>query len=281
MIRHGARTVDFDTGIAFNDWRLFIDVSSLLLATQLEILEVLDSAVATVIVPQCIQGQLMAFADSLEHPHPKTAEIESTIADALKTGAIGVWAQPHGAGSDVLPFGNSSEIWTVVNDSESVPDGDRHITLAAVIEGLRRSGQIDAVAFEQVVSDAGAIEADRPVPPLGARLHFSAGTLGTLAFKCPLQAILKTFVVLVDGEFATVVANNVHASRRRRDVLKVVNKLREHIANKFLDGSYQTAKGRAEHAQLDDAAFSNYPVQIRGLLELLRCEPGTNAVLLR
>ena len=84
MIRHGARTVDFDTGIAFNDWRLFIDVSSLLLATQLEILEVLDSAVATVIVPQCIQGQLMAFADSLEHPHPKTAEIESTIADALK-----------------------------------------------------------------------------------------------------------------------------------------------------------------------------------------------------
>ncbi|WP_124816225.1 tetratricopeptide repeat protein [Burkholderia cepacia] len=282
MIRHGARTVDFDTGIAFNDWRVFIDVSSLLLATQLEILDVLDFAVAAVIVPQCIQGQLIAFADSLEHPHPKTLEVESTIADALKTGAIGVWEKPHSAGSDVLPFGNSSEIWTVVNDSESesesVPDGDRNITLAAVIEGLRRSGQIDAVAFEQVVSDTGAIEADRPVPPLGARLHFREGTLGTLAFKCPLQAIVKTFVVLVDGEFATIVANNVHASHRRREVLKVVNKLREHIANKFLDGSYQTAKGRAEHAQHDEAAFSNYPVQIRGLLELLRCEPGTNAV---
>ena len=135
MIRHGARTVDFDTGIAFNDWRLFIDVSSLLLATQLEILEVLDSAVATVIV-LCIQGQLMAFADSLEHPHPKTAEIESTIADALKRVPSAFGRNPRGAGSDVLPFGNSSEIWTVVNDSESVPDGDRHITLAAVIEDL-------------------------------------------------------------------------------------------------------------------------------------------------
>ncbi|MBR8252015.1 hypothetical protein [Burkholderia cenocepacia] len=278
MIRHGARTIDFDTGIAFNDWRLFIDVSSLLLATQLGVLEVIESAVAVVIVPQCIQEQLIAFADSLEHPHPKRLEIESTIADALKTGAIGVWEQPHGVSSDVLPFGNSSEIWTVVNDSDSISDDGRHIALAAVIEGLRRAGQIDAVAFEQVVSDTGAIEVDRPVPPLGAQLHFSAGTLGTLAFKCPLQAILKTFVVLVDREFATVVANNVHASHRRLEALKVVNKLREHIANKFLDDSYQTAKGGAEYAQRDEAAFSNYPVQIRGLLEFLRCTPGTNAV---
>ncbi|MFM0284617.1 hypothetical protein P0D75_42070, partial [Paraburkholderia sediminicola] len=278
MIRHGARTVDFDTGIAFKDWRLYIDVSSLLLAKQLGVLEAIDSAVAAVIVPQCVQRQLLTFADSLEHPQPKRLEVEMAIAEALKTDSIGIWTQPRNTGSKLLPS-DDFEAWTVVaDDSEFVPEGSHRATVTSVLEGLRQAGQIDAAEFEDAAFDADPVEAELPVPPPGARLHFRAGTLGTLAFKCSLQAVLKTFAVLVDAEFATVLSQNVRAAHARREVLKVVNELRAHIANRFLDGSYQTPKGRAGHAENNEETYASYSMQIRGLLEFLRCEPDINAV---
>ncbi|MDR6478181.1 hypothetical protein J2778_005686 [Paraburkholderia graminis] len=279
MIRHGARTVDFDTGLAFKNWHLYIDVSSLLLAKQLGVLEAIDSAVAAVVVPQCVQRQLVTFADSLEHPQLKRLEVETAIAEALKTGAIGIWTQPQNTGSKLLSSDDDFGTWTVVaDDSESVPEGSHRATLASVLEGLRQAGQIDAAVFEDAVFDAGPVEAELPVPPLGAQLHFRAGTLGTLAFKCSLQAVLKTFAVLVDAEFATMLGQNVRAAHERREVLNVVNELRAHIANRFLDGSYLTPKRRAGLAENNEEMYASYSIQIRGLLEFLRCEPDINAV---
>ncbi|EUC12407.1 tetratricopeptide repeat protein [Paraburkholderia hospita] len=279
MIRHGARDVDFDTGIALRDWRLYIDVSSLLLVKQLGILETIESVVTTMIVPQSIQSQLITFADSLEHPQAKRLEVESAILDALNSGSIGVWAQPKSIDDTELPSSDIGVTWTVVaNDSESVSNGVHHTTLASVLEGLRRAGQIDAVEFQEAISGLALVEPDVPIPPRGARLHFAAGTLGILAFKCRLQAVLKTFVVLVDGEFAAVLAQSVRAAHERQDALKVVNELRTHIANQFLHGSYETAKGREGQAEKDDATFADCHMQIRGLLEFLRCEPVTNGV---
>jgi hypothetical protein len=278
MIRHGARDFDFDTGIALEDWRLYLDVSTLLLAKQLGVLEAIESAVLAVVVPHCLQGQLITFADSLEHPQPKRLEIEAAIVEALKTGAIGVWSQSQHTGTNLLSSaGNNAETWMVVaNETESVPDGFFRATLASVLEGLRRAGQIDATQFQKAVLDLGPIDADLFAPPLGARLRLSEGMLATLAFKCSLQAIVNTFAVQVDSDFAAVITQTVRTARERLDVLQVVNDLRAHVANQLLDGRYLTAKRRTSHAE--SGAPAGLTVQTRGLLEFLQCEPDTNAV---
>ncbi|MDR5813843.1 tetratricopeptide repeat protein [Caballeronia sp. LZ033] len=152
MIRHGARALDFDTGIALADWHLHLDVSTMLLATQLGVLEKIESAVKAVIVPQCIQDQLIAFADSLSHAQPKQLNIEAAIVEALESRTIGVWTSSQKSGIKLLTVGDgpSPATWTVVaDDSESTPEGTHRATLSSVFEGLRRTGQIDAAEFEK------------------------------------------------------------------------------------------------------------------------------------
>lgn len=281
MIRHGARGVDFDTGLGIRDWRLHIDVSSLLLAKQLGILETIESAVTRIIVPQSIQSQLITFADSLEHPQPKRFEVESAIYEGLHTGTIGVWEQPKSIDDTELLSSGNDETWTVIsNNSESVSESAHHATLASVLEGIRRAGHIDALEFQEALSGFALVESGVPCPLPGARLRFTADSLGVLALKCPLQAILKTFVVSVDSEFAAVLTQSVRATRARQDMLKVVNELRAHIANQFLSGNYETAKNREGQAEADadEDSSADFRIQIQGLLEFLRCQPVTNAV---
>ncbi|WP_322104854.1 tetratricopeptide repeat protein [Paraburkholderia sp. J41] len=278
MIRNGARDFDFDTGIALKDWRLYIDVSTLLLAKQLGVLETIESVVAAVIVPACLPSQLVTFGDSLEHPQPKRLEIERAIVEAFKTGAIRVWSQSRHTGTYLLPSeSDDADMWMVVADeTEPVPNGLHRATVACVLEGLRRAGRIDATQFQNAVSDLSPVSADLTIPPVGARLCFNEGTLATLTFRCSLQAILDTFAVFVDSDFAAVMTQTFRASRQRQEVLQVVNELRTHVVNQLLGDKYQTARRRTLRAEAD--ATTGYPVQTQGLLELLRCEPDANAV---
>ncbi|WP_157658124.1 tetratricopeptide repeat protein [Burkholderia ubonensis] len=279
LIRHGARALEFDTRVALKDWRLYIDVSSFLLAKQLGILETIEASVATVIVPRSIQGQLLAFADSLEHPQPTRLRVELEIGDALQTGTIKVWQQQQSNRAASLPSDTSSDTWTVATVESDEDLGNRHrITIVNVVEGMRQSGQVDEAKYADAIAEFGAPADNQLIPPPGARVLFRANTLAVLAFKCTLQAILKTYVVLVDEEFATFLAQSAQTARERHNVLRVVNELRQHIADQLAAGNYETVRGHEGQFEDDESTFGRRTIEIQGLLEFLRTQPSSNAV---
>ncbi|OAJ62749.1 hypothetical protein A6V36_20465 [Paraburkholderia ginsengiterrae] len=288
LIRHGARALEFETGIPLGAWQLHADVSSLLLASQLGILESIEASVAAVFVPRSIQRQLFEMRSALGHPQPKRLAIELAIDASIREGRVQVYKLTGAPTGTAVESGNSSAFWILETqgeraDTDSV--GGQRTTLRGVVEGMRQHGKITESSYSEANERLSfADENGESTLPLGARVLFRGTSLELVVAACTLDAVLETYVVLVEEEFAAFCALETAQEQARQRSIVVLDEVRNHIAGEILSGAYRTlAVADVDSTERDDAdasASMENLTSMLGLRELLGALPSTNAVFL-
>jgi hypothetical protein len=289
MLRHGARSAEFNAQPSLDSWNVYVDVTSLLLASQLGILEILERSVHSMTVPKSIQTQLIEFRDGLEHPQPARLEFSRQVARAVQEGRIGVLASTLNPSGGPEPTFDSTAAWRVSSEQPVGGENGGPVTsIRAVIDGLRQNGKLDEYAHARAVGQLASAESTQTVvPPPGTTLVFLSDTLQIAATVSPLEAILSIYNVLVETEFANFHRHEVTTGDYRKNCSATVDALRHHVADKLLTGEYKTlAAPAAIHEKGEPEAISSESVPLEqfasasGLLELLRCTPTKDAIFL-
>jgi hypothetical protein len=256
LIRNGARGERFDIGIPLAEWRLHCDVSSLLLAFQLDVLELIEASVAAILVPKSLSRQLVTFEERLQHPQPSRLRIAIEIDDLVQAGRLKLLAKlpPRGKGNVLADV--SAELWSVTTPGEQAHpsvDTGRQVSLGVILDGMRCLGHLDDESYERARAHPDFAPSDRPAPPLGSTVIFQDDTLGTLANFCSLQTLLRTYKIYIDSAFAKHCTLEHANSAYLRQASATVARLRRHVAAQLSSGRYQTVQPAdgAEDIELD------------------------------
>lgn len=280
LIRHGARGDKFDTGVPFGEWRLHCDVTSLLLALQLDVLDRLEDSVSAIIVPKTISQQLVTFAEQLEHPQPSRQRISIELDELVLAKRVKVSRVHRQPDEARLQPTSPREMWSVTptaSDPCSDVDAERQITLRKVLDGLRRQGHVDDESYGRAVANLDLHPNDRPAPSPGSTLLFRGDALETLANFCSLKAVLKTYNVYVEPEYAEGCARQRASWASFRQAADVVARLRRHVAAQLASGRYQTVP-QSESA--GDIAPEPRRAALLGIFELFRHSADANSVVM-
>jgi hypothetical protein len=229
-VRHGGRSLQQQLASTSNSWRLHLDVTAVLLAADLGILEKVEQCFAPLKIAPGLFAALVYQRDRLAshqpsrlagyrhilqllhdcklQPMPAVAEVISGPADLVdKMGAdwTGLLEKAKADGGfivDYLPLtSNNLEAVPI-----TLPDHDRHhvINCRALIEGLRRDGSFSQSIYQEALrglGNEGMVDVPELLPPSGSKVFLMANIAGVLADAELLESVCRHYQVFVDRRF--------------------------------------------------------------------------------
>ncbi|HKG23246.1 MAG TPA: hypothetical protein VKC34_15210 [Blastocatellia bacterium] len=242
LVCHGGHTLQEALCERSSEWKLYLDITSLLLAAHLDILGEVEQCFKPLHVSSTLQLALLRHYEMLRgrrpsqlegyrqilhllendrlKPTPDTSEVDgsSEIAELndLARRMGGKWVRLYQKvvrdGAYIvenLPLRSKDEDRVPVQVPES---GSKHvINCRSLIDALWQAGKLTADKYEKVISDPG-IEAEAvegySLLPLHTTVYLAGSTASTLAGADILEAVIRHFSVFVDvGSSNIYVAN--------------------------------------------------------------------------
>jgi len=208
LIRHGARQANLAPDVPWAQWRLHMDITSLLLAEQLGLLEALGDLTGPIMVSRSLTDILYDLEQRATHQQAVILDAARAIVNAHQARQLTHQTTP--ATDDV----------TVQHErlrQESATPGPTVRSVMEVLAGLGEVDQLPVTAEDQVAT----------APALGQRLVFPDNTLESVAtlgglpgvlarFRCEIpQAVLDELnATLVRAEAGETLADRITALRR-------------------------------------------------------------------
>lgn len=258
--------------------RLFIDITALLVADQLGLLDALDRLPAPPRVAPSLPAALLELEHGLRHHQPSRLASARAVVDAARDRHAAAASPSQSRSAPAL------ELWTVQHRAEApvaapdAPDeaGHRRTNLRAVADALLLEGAIAPDAHAAAVADLGSAGREPPsgAPGAGHALLLEGSTAAELAAAGLLPAALATFDVRVAEEAVAMAAAEVARAAAAARVADRVRALRTRIAQALRAGRLSTIPV-AEAVGGDEAAESAAPrsAVFECLAELVRA-PG-------
>lgn len=228
LARHGGRTLPAAFSADVSGWRLHLDVSAVLIAAHLEILDLLEGTFRSLHLPQDLIPTLIRMREQLAAPQPERLRSAAQIRDLVRRGLIQVinvaaaeviderlaeemgvswytlfqhaWDR-QGYLVDFLPLQRQDRGGAPL----ALPDGADQmlINCRAIVEALWSYGPLSQADHEQAL-DALGIEGQGnwlgPIPQPGALLIFHANTPEMLAEAHVLEAAAAGFRVVIEQD---------------------------------------------------------------------------------
>lgn len=219
LIRHGARPPKADYSTPFDDWRLHLDISALLVADQLGLLDALSAHPHGLRISARVPLLLVAMENGLR------GEASTLIADRIAAARVAIAGiADHGA------------VQVVAAEQPDV------VSLRSLLAALIARGALDAAAAEQMTDrlpEAAAVQDAQAVPLDGTPLRLDAATLHQLAASDLLAVVAEHHPLSAPGSVIDQVAAARVAAAEAAVVADRVAALRVRIATAIETGVYR------------------------------------------
>ena len=286
--RFGGRPLQNVLSETSRPWQLYLDVSAVLLAADVGILEKVERSFKPLRVSTNLQLALVAQYEQLQRPPTSRVSDARLILQLRDSAAFKLvsthsdvsvepvpWQQEMGERwlqllqtaqqkdgfvVEVLPLRSNDAQYRVVT---LPPEIESHVVnCRAVLDALRNATLISKSTYERALKELQSEGTDlaRKLPPIGSTLVLTPGTLALLADAQVLDAICQTFSVFVDPIAIDIAKNEVIASESRIQLSAWIKQLIEHIRTGLETGTYELieisdelrAKAKEERSQVDE-----------------------------
>ena len=222
FLRSGARPARPAADLGpIQTWRLYLDVTALLIGDQLGLLPVLETLETPLRIASSTMAALQEIETGARHNQPSRGRAAHQILDAV-----------DGRLSTSPVVGARS----VVHDPSDQPDA---IGLAEVVDGLHALKVIDKTRQRRVRQHLNLSVAARPLPDRHQPLTFKDQTLDLLAGVDLLDATLSNFHVAIDADAHADAKSEAAALDRGQRLSERTAKLRRRLARQLRLGRYE------------------------------------------
>jgi tetratricopeptide (TPR) repeat protein len=301
LIRHGGRPLSTLPPRSAQAWRLNLDVTAVLLAAHLEILDALEKSFGPLRIPAPLIPALIAMRDRIAPHQPSRASRFAEIVELLDAGvlrAIDPSDVPPGESKSgtqtdptartallrqaaaiegfVIDFADSSRDSTLLNIDRS-----RLINCRVVTDALRHHGPLSHDDYLRALSDLGnesQQHGSQVTLPEGCSLLCLANIPEVLSQAGVLRIACERFNVFIEKREADAARAGLVAHRSQRQLVDWLGALIDRLRGGIQRGIYAlippatTDPGSTRGADRDDP-------DSRCLLDLLQCEMQGNDVL--
>jgi hypothetical protein len=296
FIRNGARPAVINIGVPLNSWHLHMDVTALLLAAQLQLLEILEALPNSISIPSSLPQALVQLELKASHHQPKFLQAQREISDAMVSKKITPYRVDSVGNSDAVDM-NSAMAWAsqqggVAIDHKLPVDADvfdaaRLATVIDVAQSLRNTGALDATQFAMAIESLGELSSSSNrihIAP-GTPVLFLSNTLTVLANAGLLDAISNTYDVYVDNWSIHAAEAECRQADEQEKIKAVIGNLRRRISQGIINGKYVTAtlpdkltdESAGDDGEEDKRRRGDSEAQ-NGLIEFVKISPATNSV---
>jgi len=269
LARHGSRKFDNYKNVDCGKWRLHLDITTLLLVAEIEILHIMERAFGKLRIPAPTQALLLHEMRKLMPGQPSLIKEMQKVEELLKLGKInilrldskylgeqnafadamgGEWMsmlsqakQKEGYLVDFLPLQSKDMDHTLVDIPE--PYSKFIIGAKTLIESLHCDTLLSDDEYSEALSRISGVvlrEIDSTLPKAGASI-FLMGTLSeTLATANVLDTVCRHFEVYIHQIEADRINSELSQFEQNEKLREWINRLREHLKIGIENGAYET-----------------------------------------
>jgi hypothetical protein len=269
LARHGSRKLQDYKKVDCGKWRLHLDVTALLLAAELEILEIVERAFGKLWIPASTQPLLLHEMKKLMHGQPSRIKDMHKVEDLLKLGKIGVlnvgskylgeqssfadamgeeWMnvlfqakREDGYLVDFLPLHSKDMDHTPVDVSGPYRN---FITGAkALIEVMHRDDLLSNDEYSEALSRISGViikEIDSKLPKAGANIFLMSTLSETLATANVLDTACRYFKVYIHQTEVDRIKAELSQFEQNKKLREWIDHLRERLRIGIENGTYET-----------------------------------------
>jgi tetratricopeptide (TPR) repeat protein len=306
LLRHGGRVLTPGFPKKKPKWQLNMDLTAILLAQHLEILNEVELTFSPLRIPSDLIPTLIGMCERLSHAQPSRLKALQQILDLSQNQMI------HTEELEVSQIYEKSELtdelgeqWVAFFDKarsgdgylleflplhkcdlsgvpSSLPqDADHYlINCRAVVEALRLEGPLSAEKYEEALKELGGEGKKIPgvtIPKQGKPLYCRGNTLEVLAAANLLHIVSERFDLHIEKTEIDIARAELSAQQRRSKVgdwlAVLIDRLRRGIEKK----TYSIIPSL--HNERQTEGESNYDLSTRCLLTLLTFEPNEDDVI--
>lgn len=263
-LRHGARPafVEYDT--PWSAWQLHMDISALLVAARLELLDAIDSHPNGVAIPADVPLLLLSMETSCRE------QADATVAERILSAEF----TPTGL-DDVLA------VRVVARDRDGAaddPPGEDTLSLAALVESLVARHALDADIARRIVEELPA-HGGAAVPADGEPLLLDAESVQRLAAYDALALVTERFALRCDGALLDQAQSARSEAAASRDAAETLAALRVRVAAGLEVGSWRLMpRARAEAGDEEGEEHANETPLTRCLADSIAA-PGSDGAM--
>jgi tetratricopeptide (TPR) repeat protein len=269
LARHGSRKLQDYKKVDCSKWRLHLDVTALLLAAELELLEIMEHAFGKLWIPASTQPLLLHEMRKLMHGQPSRIKDMHKVEELLKLRKIGVlnvgskylgeqssfanamggeWMnvlsqakQKDGYLVDFLPLHSKDMDHTPVD----VPEPYRNFITGAkaLIEAMHHDDLLSNDEYSEALSRISGVvirEIDSKLPKAGVNI-FLMGTLSeTLATANVLDTVCRHFEVYICQTEVDRIKAELSQFEQNKKLREWIDRLRERLKIGIENGTYET-----------------------------------------
>jgi hypothetical protein len=298
--RHGSRSVQEQLTASHSQWRLHLDVSALLLAAHLDILDLVEQRFQPLRISPAIQIALLGQSDKLTHHQPFSLEVDRQILKLFEAGKL--CETPH----QLNPANDKSELiqkmgwqWTGLlekakaenayiidylpltsNNFEMQPvtlsesDLERVINCRTLVEALKI--RLSTKEYQSTLTSLGS-EGNKeiiwPLPTINASIYLVGNIASVLASAKILDKLCKFFTVFVDYSYIDKARFAVQQYEHRSESLAWLSSLIDRVRDGLERGVYEAIALSDEQRPPDLEEDEVNNPDLLTILDLLRFAP--------
>ncbi len=284
MIRHGGRPPVSLPDADIVETSLHLDITALLLAHGLGLLDILDAAGATLVLPRSTSEALYGLECQARECQPDRVAAWDAIRHAVLTQRVSV--EP--SASITLDHPNERRIHRVVFASQAAGrtieiTGLAVISLRSVLDALQEAGCLDPDQYNVAIEYLGPREAQLPeprtLPQPGDTLSFAANTIETMALAGLLDVVAAHFLVWIDRDYLDHIAQERAVLDKRTQLADSLKRLRDRMFNRLEARRWRILPLMPASKNKADDGYEAPSTVEWPLLELLRIPPQEPGVL--
>jgi tetratricopeptide (TPR) repeat protein len=255
FIRHGARPANLKVGIPIASWRIYLDITGLLLATQLDLLDLLEQLPHPISVSSALPEALYGLEIKSRHNQPGRVASLKAILEAVKTSRVSVANLVKETASGIAGLDSHQSAAVTVSRRTKGIVVEHHLpkdidndtlacftTMRDVVDGLFGAGALDTETYAGALSLIGTYSVERKGnPPLqGTQILFLTNTLTVLANAGLLEAVLTVYRVQVDSKLPDMAQGEIENADEGEELAGWLAALRRRIGEGIENGRYTT-----------------------------------------
>lgn len=292
FFRHGGREA---VPTARNIRRLYLDITALHLAHELEILPFVEELYAPLYLPPAARLSLIEQADDADRNQPNVVAGRRAVKDYLDAGRIEVWNPPVLAAGEATERGGLNIEWwqaleavkqrngllidywpkLSLETNAFVPTKDilgSVSSVPAIIEALSSAGEIGAHRAEVARTRLNAFDSTGlkfPTPMPGQCIFLEGNLAEQLAQAEILDAAARVFKLIISATSALFLKEEIARQANWQRICSHLKNLRDHVtaSTAYRELLLHEAVGTSDQSHLANATE-------RCLTELLQAEPG-------
>lgn len=243
LIRHGARPRAIEHIVDWKDWAIHLDISGLLEAAQLGLMDVLEQHPNPIRISPHLPSLLIKMQQDAHASQASRVEAARSVLKCLVDGlASEAGAPPEGAQSFAADETNDSVTGR----------------LASLVASLRGAGLLSEDEAAQKLAQFGPDANGDPVDLNSVTaLYFDGSTVEEAAVLGLLPLLCRRFRVTVDAAYIEELKAKVAGFAEEDRLADFVGGLRTRIADGIQNGVYQPLAARADDEELGDGLLAN------------------------